>query len=88
MNRQADLSVAHRSYQEAGKVSDPFKYARIHDLPEKRLRLSQLDIFTLRVRPMEVHFGRAVVARVRKCRLVVVKNKRIHEDPIVNERAR
>jgi len=37
---------------------------------------------------MEVHFGRAVVARVRKCRLVVVKNKRIHEDPIVNERAR
>jgi hypothetical protein len=36
---------------------------------------------------MEVHFGRPVVARVRKCRLVVVKNKRTHEDPIAEERA-
>lgn len=25
---------------------------------------------------LEVHFGKPVVARVRKCRLVVVKNKR------------
>lgn len=25
---------------------------------------------------MEVHFGRPVVARVRKCRLVVIRNKR------------
>jgi len=28
---------------------------------------------------MEVHFGKPVVARVRKCRLVVVKNKRAQE---------
>lgn len=29
---------------------------------------------------MEVHFGKPVVARVRKCRLVVVKNKRMQQD--------
>jgi len=29
---------------------------------------------------MEVHFGKPVVARVRKCRLVVVKNKRSQEE--------
>ncbi len=28
---------------------------------------------------MEVHFGKPVVARVRKCRLVVVKSKRLQE---------
>lgn len=28
---------------------------------------------------MEVHFGKQVVARVRKCRLVVVRNKRQQE---------
>jgi hypothetical protein len=29
---------------------------------------------------MEVHFGKPVVARVRKCRLVVVKKRRPQED--------
>jgi hypothetical protein len=29
---------------------------------------------------MEVHFGKPVVARVRKCRLVVVKNKRANDE--------
>jgi hypothetical protein len=29
---------------------------------------------------VEVHFGKPVVARVRKCRLVVVKKKRTSED--------
>lgn len=29
---------------------------------------------------VEVHFGKPVVARVRKCRLVVVKKKRSSED--------
>lgn len=29
---------------------------------------------------MEVHFGKPVVARVRKCRLVVVKNRLQQED--------
>jgi len=29
---------------------------------------------------LEVHFGKPVVARVRKCRLVIVKNKR-PQDP-------
>ena len=28
---------------------------------------------------LEIHFGKQVVARVRKCRLVVVKN-RLHKD--------
>jgi hypothetical protein len=35
---------------------------------------------------LEIHFGKPVVARVRKCRLVVVKNKRPqdeqHTDPL------
>jgi len=34
---------------------------------------------------MEVHFGKPVVARVRKCRLVVVKNKRGHDENEDNE---
>jgi hypothetical protein len=34
---------------------------------------------------MEVHFGKPVVARVRKCRLVVVKNKRAHDENEDNE---
>jgi hypothetical protein len=34
---------------------------------------------------MEVHFGKPVVARVRKCRLVVVKNKRPHDENEDNE---
>lgn len=29
---------------------------------------------------LEVHFGKPVVARVRKCRLVVVKGKRAQDD--------
>jgi hypothetical protein len=29
---------------------------------------------------LEVHFGKPVVARVRKCRLVVVKKKRSNEE--------
>jgi len=29
---------------------------------------------------LEVHFGKPVVARVRKCRLVVVKKKRSSEE--------
>jgi len=29
---------------------------------------------------MEVHFGKPVVAKVRKCRLVVVKKKRPNEE--------
>jgi hypothetical protein len=34
---------------------------------------------------MEVHFGKPVVARVRKCRLVVVKKRRTQEDLSVPE---
>jgi len=34
---------------------------------------------------MEVHFGKPVVARVRKCRLVVVKNKRTQDENGDNE---
>ena len=29
---------------------------------------------------MEVHFGKPIVARVRKCRLVVVKNRRPQDE--------
>lgn len=31
---------------------------------------------------MEIHFSKPVVARVRKCRLVVVKNKRSNDDKV------
>ena len=29
---------------------------------------------------MEIHFGKPVVARVRKCRTVVVRNKRLNDE--------
>jgi hypothetical protein len=34
---------------------------------------------------LEVHFGKPVVARVRKCRLVVVKDRRPQEEDSVAE---
>ncbi len=36
------------------------------------------------VMQMEVHFGKPVIARVRKCRLVVVKKKRLHDESLDN----
>ena len=37
---------------------------------------------------LEVHFGKPVIARVRKCRLVVVKNKRQQDEDCAAEERR
>jgi len=61
-----------------------FKYGRIDDKPQaaaRRLGLRRVpNAHIPGGENLEVHFGKPVVARVRKCRLVIVKNKR-PQDP-------